>query len=332
MCRIRKYILFIWIVIPAFILIAGCTKDDNPVSGPVDYRQEMRNFVINIGSYARSLNHDFIIIPQNGQELITDNGEAAGVPQTAYLQAIDATGREDMFYGFTGDDVPTPEADKKHMVDLCLLCEQHGVEVVATDYCSTHSNMDDSYQQNELRGFISFAANERNLDIIPDYPVLPYHVNADNITTISNAKNVLYLINSEKFETKQDFINAVSGTDYDMVIMDLYHNESVYSQTEINRLKTKHNGGRRMVVCYMSIGEAENYRYYWNPEWNSSKPAWLGSENPEWAGNYKVNYWDRNWQQFIFGNESSYLKKIIDAGFDGAYLDIVDAFEYFEGR
>jgi cysteinyl-tRNA synthetase, unknown class len=26
------------------------------------------------------------------------------------------------------------------------------------------------------------------------------------------------------------------------------------------------------------------------------------------------------------------LKKILDAGFDGAYLDIIDGFEYYENR
>jgi cysteinyl-tRNA synthetase len=30
--------------------------------------------------------------------------------------------------------------------------------------------------------------------------------------------------------------------------------------------------------------------------------------------------------------KNSFLKSIIDAGFDGAYLDIVDAFEYFEDQ
>ena len=29
---------------------------------------------------------------------------------------------------------------------------------------------------------------------------------------------------------------------------------------------------------------------------------------------------------------SSYLEKIIGAGFDGVYLDIIDGFEYFEGK
>ena len=38
----------------------------------------------------------------------------------------------------------------------------------------------------------------------------------------------------------------------------------------------------------------------------------------------------QEWQDIVFGNDESYLKKILDAGFDGVYLDIIDAFEYFE--
>ncbi|NPA44475.1 MAG: hypothetical protein GXO49_02970, partial [Chlorobi bacterium] len=81
---------------------------------------------------------------------------------------------------------------------------------------------------------------------------------------------------------------------------------------------------------YMSIGEAENYRYYWQEEWNTNKPEWLDKENPDWEGNYKVWYWNKDWQNIIYGNDNSYLKKILDAGFDGVYLDIIDAFEYYE--
>ena len=92
----------------------------------------------------------------------------------------------------------------------------------------------------------------------------------------------------------------------------------------------KANGGKRLVIAYMSIGEAENYRYYWQPAWNKDKPAWMDEENPDWAGNFEVKYWEPAWQNIIYGNDSSYLKKIKDANFDGAYLDIIDAFEYYE--
>ncbi|MBC8342352.1 MAG: endo alpha-1,4 polygalactosaminidase, partial [Bacteroidetes bacterium] len=211
-------------------------------------------------------------------------------------------------------------------------CEQHGVEILATDYCSTHSKMDNSYQLNEQNGFISFAADERNLLNIPDYPSVPYHVNSDDIIDISLAKNFLYLINEENYGTKQEFLEAVSTTNYDLIIMDLYHKDVAFTATEITQLKTKLNGGKRLVVCYMSIGEAEDYRYYWQQTWNTDNTIWLETENPDWPGNYKVRYWETDWQNIIFGNDNSYLKKIMDAGFHGVYLDIIDAFEYFEAE
>ena len=55
-------------------------------------------------------------------------------------------------------------------------------------------------------------------------------------------------------------------------------------------------------------------------------------ENPEWSGNYKVRYWYKEWQNIIYGNDSSYTKRILDSEFDGVYLDIIDAFEYFESQ
>jgi len=110
------------------------------------------------------------------------------------------------------------------------------------------------------------------------------------------------------------------------VIIDLFYEGQQLSAAEVNSLKTKKNGGHRLVIAYMSIGEAEDYRYYWQASWRRKPPAWLAEQNPHWRGNYKVRYWYPEWQNIILG----YLQKILDSGFDGTYLDIIDAFEYFE--
>ncbi|NMC60272.1 MAG: hypothetical protein GYA51_12950 [Candidatus Methanofastidiosa archaeon] len=311
-------------------LMTGCHKDDSSAKQSLNYRQSMRDFVIALSNYSKEIDSSFIIIPQNGQELITDNGETDGIIQTDYVHAIDGTGREDLFFGFNKDNEETPENEKEYMLDLCLLFKQNSLTVLTTDYCSTPGKMDSSYQWNERNGFISFAANQRDLNNIPDYPATPYNVNSNNITLLSEAKNFLYLINSENYSTKQDFINSVSNSDYDVILMDLYHNVEKFTSDEIGQLKVKQNGGTRLVICYMSIGEAENYRYYWQSDWKVGNPSWLAEENPDWKGNYKVKYWDSDWQNIIYGNNDSYLKKILDTGFDGVYLDIIDAFEYFE--
>jgi cysteinyl-tRNA synthetase len=80
------------------------------------------------------------------------------------------------------------------------------------------------------------------------------------------------------------------------------------------------------VLAYLSIGEAEDYRFYWDPAWKTAPPAWLGRTNPDWAGNYKVRYWDPAWRDTVL---RPYLDRILAQGFRGVYLDIVDAFEYW---
>ena len=297
---------------------------------PADYRQDMRDFVQEISLYARSGSSDFIIISQNGQELISLNGEPDGNLATDYIKAIDGSGREDLFYGYNRDDTATPADEHDYMIRLCDLFTSSGLQVLVTDYCSTESRIHDSYSGNEAAGFISFAAPERDLNIIPDYPAQPWNAGADDVVSLSEAANFLYLINYENFSSRQQMIDAVSATDYDLLILDLFFNDEVLTENDLELLKQKNNGGRRLVICYMSIGEAEEYRYYWNSDWESSPPGWLDDENPNWPGNYKVRYWNDEWKSIIYGSSSSYTGLILQAGFDGVYLDIIDAFEYYE--
>lgn len=317
-------LLFLWFAL-LFFFSCGGDDDFDPL-----YRQYMREFVQKISQYGRASDENFIVIPQNGQELVTENGDEDGQPAIAYLQAIDGVGREDLFYGYNKDDKATPEDEREYMISYLDVCESNGVEVLVTDYCSTQSKMDDSYQQNNTRGYISFSAPDRELRKIPDYPALPYNINANDIEGLSDAKNFLYLINPEEYASRQAFLDAVSSTNYDVIIMDYFYNSEEFTKPEITLLKTKNNGGHRLVISYLSIGEAEDYRYYWNPDWKSNPPAWLKEENPDWEGNYKVAYWDTGWQNIIYGSSGAYLDKIIDTGFDGVYLDIIDAFEYFK--
>ncbi|HUY00559.1 MAG TPA: endo alpha-1,4 polygalactosaminidase, partial [Candidatus Deferrimicrobium sp.] len=143
-------------------------------------------------------------------------------------------------------------------------------------------------------------------------------------------QNFLYLINPSSFPNKTAFLDAIRATNYDLVLIDLFYEEEQLNQTEVASLKVKANGGARLVIAYMSIGEAEDYRYYWQSAWTTNPPSWVEEENPDWPGNYKVRYWDPDWQSIIYGNNESYVKKILDVGFNGVYLDIIDAFEYFE--
>lgn len=327
----KKSSVIIIIIVITIILLSGCLKYRES-NIPIDYRQEMRNFVQGISDYAKGLVPNFIIIPQNGHELLTEDGQENGTPATAYLNSIDGVGREDLFYGYYEDNVPTPVSERDHMIAFMDIAKSNGVKVLVTDYCSTHSYVDYSYTQSAVKGYISFAADHRELDNIPAYPLNPYNINNFNVNSLREAKNFLYLINPSSFSNKEAFLNAIRETNYDIVIIDLFYNNTILTSGEVESLKTKANGGSRLLIAYMSIGEAEKYRYYWRTEWGTKPPSWLAEENPDWPGNYKVRYWDKDWQNIIYGRDDSYLKRIIDAGFDGVYLDIIDAFKYFENQ
>ncbi len=121
-------------------------------------------------------------------------------------------------------------------------------------------------------------------------------------------------------------INQIaSDTSFELIVIDYSSDGSdatKFSPAQISQIK---NSGKK-AIAYISIGEAEDYRFYWKSSWGTNPPAFLGPENPDWAGNYKVKFWDAQWQNIVF----SYIDTIIQQGFDGIYLDIVDAYYYWK--
>lgn len=141
--------------------------------------------------------------------------------------------------------------------------------------------------------------------------------------------------------------SALRDSAFDLIIMDYASDgtdTTAFSRATIDEIAGARAG--RQVVAYLSIGEAEDYRFYWNAKWTRQRvkkkcrvvrtrraPDWLEDPNPNFCGNYKTKYWLRAWQRIIFGVSSgtkkSYLDRIIDAGFNGVYLDIIDGYEYW---
>jgi cysteinyl-tRNA synthetase len=139
-------------------------------------------------------------------------------------------------------------------------------------------------------------------------------------------------VNDFLYQLQDINLSEIGSSAYDLVVMDYSaegDEESEFSRGEIERLRDS-PGGSKIVLAYMSIGEAEDYRFYWQSRWREGDPSWIDGENPDWQGNYKVRYWEPEWQDIVL----EYTTRIAEAGFDGVYLDIIDAYEYFldDGR
>lgn len=327
--RQKKYFPAISLLLLA--AFSGC-KDDAP---QVDYRAEMRTFVQRISERGEALRPGFLVVPQNGERLLTLNGAANGTLATNYVNAVDGFGREELFYGYNNeDDAPNTTEEQGIWQEMCVLGNNLGKKILVTDYCFTPSRMDDSYARNAALGFLSFAADHRELDNIPAYPAGPYAANTNNTAGL-NGSNFLYLISPSAFADKESYLRALEQSGYDIFIIDLFFgNEDPQPLTaaDVARLRTKPGGGTRTLLCYMSIGQAERYRYYWSAGWTALPPDFIEVEDPNWLDNYYVHYWDPAWQDVICGSGNSYVKRIADAGFDGVYLDLVNAYEFYEDR
>ncbi len=116
----------------------------------------------------------------------------------------------------------------------------------------------------------------------------------------------------------------IATSNFDIIVIDYSRDgtdSGMYNPEEIEMIKES----GKIVLAYLSIGEAEDYRFYWNDSWRENPPEWLGKENPEWPGNYPVRYWYEEWHEIII----RYVDKIISQGFNGLYLDRIDVFEYW---
>lgn len=127
-------------------------------------------------------------------------------------------------------------------------------------------------------------------------------------------------------------VDKLARTPADVMVIDFAKKDGKVplSAAEVARIKSGPDGKGRYVLAYLSVGEAEEFRSYWRPEWKEDPPDWLGEENCAWPQAHRVRYWLPGWKDINFRGPESYLRRIIEAGFDGVYLDRVDIFETYE--
>lgn len=129
-------------------------------------------------------------------------------------------------------------------------------------------------------------------------------------------------VQSWAYQLTEADVDEISDSKFDLMVMDFSHDgtvENAYTNSEVTQMKGS-GSTQKLLISYMSVGEAEDYRTYFDAD-----ATYLDEENPLFEGNFKVHYWEQDWQAVIF----EYLDQIIAAGFDGVYLDIIDAYEYF---
>lgn len=284
--------------------------------GEIEPMEKMRELIVEIASR----DSEKIIILQNGSEIYYDDG----VLNEEFLQYIDGAGQESFLFGSGGVvDKKTPKEDREYLLNNLVPLEEKGKKILTINYSKNRKNRKEIEKINKKYGFVGESIKDFSADSF-NLPIKEF--NLDEVRSLDEVKNFLYLLNPSKFNSKDEYLRALKSSEYDLLIIEPTLNGSFFTKDEIEQLKYKKNGSRRLVIAYFSIGEAEDYRYYWEKSWSKKLPDWIVEENENWDGNYIVKYWSKEWQEIV----KEYQRRLESIGVDGYYLDTIDSFQYFE--
>lgn len=142
---------------------------------------------------------------------------------------------------------------------------------------------------------------------------------------LADVRHWLYLID---VNLEPETVDRIAASEHDMVVLDFIPSEQNNTDYPMAEVVTQLQDAAhpKLVLAYIDIGEAEDYRTYWRDDWGIGNPEWIAGADPDgWEGNFPVAFWYDGWRDIWLG-EGGYLQAILDAGFDGVYLDWVEAY------
>ena len=310
---------------------------DIPLREIPNYRSHMREIVEDLATYAEKRDPNFVVVTRPGFDLLTwsrreydlaeikrdplaripsDAITQVGTPMRRYIQAIDAF----LLNGQFCAPLRVPGADLQAML-------KQGLKAMTIEHCATPETATAALQTAVKMGVVSHI----DLDVEDDFSRIPSRrpspENPRNVESIMAARNMMMMLDSRAYETREEWFAAMAATNYDVLITDaFYKGNRPLAKDEVHHLKFKEMGARRLVLARMSVGYAEDERFYWERDWEIGAPTWIHARGQERPGQYVVEYWNPAWKAII----GRYFAGIMDLGFDGVVLDGVEAYRRWE--
>lgn len=303
---------------------------------PLDYREEMRKLVQEIATFARKERREFQVLTQNGLELLVKQDPIepdVEHPAVAYMRVLDGVIQAPLFHGIHEMNQPRQPKTLKRLMDLIEIGRKHELAMLMMDYADQPKVISESYRQGLKARLVPFVANAQGPAIagLPRIPKAPITENPRSVLSMNDVRNFVYLRNSAPMGRQDEFAMTMHGTNFDLVVVDVFHHREPLTKQAVETLKYKNLGAKRLVFAYMDIGAAAAYRYYWQPHWREGSPLWIAAPHPEDADSYFVEYWRPEWKSIVTGGPDSYIYGIIKQGYDGVVLDGVETYRFFEG-
>ncbi len=116
---------------------------------------------------------------------------------------------------------------------------------------------------------------------------------------------------------KNNRLDELAASKFDLAVIDLARDGGggYWTAEEISHVRQS----GKFVLAYFEIGAIEEYRPEWKQVPEDLKAGTVGG----WPRERYVKYWDERWWPVVQGR----VERALAAGFDGAYLDLVTAYE-----
>ena len=306
-----------------------------------NYRDAMRENVIMLSKYAKSINPNFIIMAHEGQDLLHDslwefhlddynqsrrfgysadrdtlftqkqdiNNKKLNTLSKTYVQNIDAEVLNNLYC----------QPDKHKTVI------KEPIQLFSIDYCRPE-NLDDAIKASVAQKTPTYIFTNAKYAFKDAKNQLLINENAVNIENLSQAKNILFLLDTKKYRDKEQYLTDIGNSNFDMVVISPFFKGQPLTKEDVNRLKYKKNGTLRKIIAALNISETDNQKYYWRSDWKIGSPSWLKRASFVDKEGIIVEYWSEEWQKIL----SNYFKGIVMQEFDGAFFTGLDNYRYFE--
>jgi hypothetical protein len=297
----------------------------------------MRDIVTDLATYARGRDPKFIVTTRGGFDLLawsrrefdlaeikrdpqakihSDAIMQVGMPLRQYVQQLNGLILNGQFCA----PLRVPGDDLDEMRGM-------GLKILSIEHCKTPGAAASALSAAIQAGMVSHTDADQNdkFGVVPNSRPSPE--NPRNVEVLGNARNMLVMLDNRAYESREEWLAALQATNYDVLITDaFYKGKQSLTKNEVHALKFKEMGARRLVLARISIGYAEDERYYWKREWRIGEPSWIQAFGPDRPGQYTVEFWNPAWKAII----GKYFAGIMDLGFDGVVLDGVEAYRRWE--
>ena len=310
----------------------------------MNYRSDLRELISSVADYGKSKNKNFQILIHEGQYFFDKS------LWEYHLKGYNKIRKSDKLIddaSFLSNDIPYNHEDKSfsikrfrslidgivvnnhycHKSPLNDIIKDLNISIFSIEECPSDNDLDNAIAESFKDNIAIYPFLHRDEAFRKITRQLIINETANGIHKVSEARNISFLINDEKFSTPYQMIDEIRKSNYDIIVIHpVFHNKTPFTKEEVDMMKFKKNGAPRLIISLFNISEISEYSYLWQKRWNKKLPEWIADISPVNPNSYIVKYWFPEWRTLA----SKYLRSIIDTQYDGIFLTGIENHAYFE--